>query len=205
MTLPAIQRLQADHVRYETLLCILDHQFHAAEMGEPTDAALLRDILHYLTHHAERAHHAFEDRLFARLEQRDPGIRETLALLQEEHRRIERYGEELHAHFARRAATDSAEAWEPATLNLLQAYIELYRGHLHCEETRVLERLATALTGGDWLELVSGCDWGCDASLLPEADAEYRALKARIGADGRGVWMSDDDTRAADACPLCQA
>jgi len=204
MTLPAIQRLQADHVRYEALLCTLDHQFHAGELGEPPDAALLRDILHYLTHHAERAHHAFEDRLFARLEQRDPSSSETLALLQEEHRRIECYGEELHAHFARLAATDSAAAWDATTLNLLQAYIELYRGHLHCEETRVLERLAATLTGGDWLELVTGCDWGCDASLLPEADAEYQALKARIAVEGRGGWMGDDE-RAADSCPLCQA
>lgn len=202
MTFPAIQRLQDDHAHYEGLLCILDRQFHAAQLGDLPDSALLRDIFYYLTHHAELTHHAFEDRLFTRLKQRDPAITGTLNLLHEEHRRIEGYGNELYAHFARRAATGDTTEWEPATMNLYQAYLELYRGHLRCEETQVIERLVTTLTGSDWLELVSGCDWGCDTSLLPEASAEYHALKARIAADGSGFWMGDDEPRA-DFCPLC--
>ncbi|GAB2800812.1 hypothetical protein GCM10027040_30600 [Halomonas shantousis] len=62
MFISALERLQEDHRGYDGLLCLLDRQLPGARRGDMPSIVLLRDILGYMTRHAERTHHAFEQR-----------------------------------------------------------------------------------------------------------------------------------------------
>lgn len=201
MTIPALKRLQDDHRNFEGLLCILDRQLYGARRDDTPDFILLRDIFHYMTQHPDRTHHAFEDLLFERLALRYSEIQPILDLLHEEHRRIAIYGDELYAKLAAIVEGRAAPDLDLTTMNLAQAYIELYRAHMHCEETQVHGLLAERLIASDWLELVTTCDWGCDPLLRTSADNEYRTLKACIARHEAGFWMGHDER--ADFCPVC--
>ncbi|MEC9483373.1 MAG: hemerythrin domain-containing protein [Halomonas sp.] len=196
-----LDRLQEDHRRYDGLLCILDRQLFGARRGDQPDIVLLHDILGYMTRHAERTHHAFEDRLYERLAARYPALLPTLDVLNEEHRRIAVYGEELYVKLAGMVGMADGAELEPAMMDVLQAYIELYRAHMRCEERQVLGSATADLPGSDWVELVTHCDWRCDPLFRAEADRAYRELKTRIATQGAGYWMGRDER--ADFCPLC--
>ncbi|QEA39266.1 hypothetical protein FGL86_09400 [Pistricoccus aurantiacus] len=202
MSTSLLRYLQGDHQRYDGLLCIAERQLHGARCGDTPDFALLRDIFHYLAHHPDRLHHAFEDRLFERLGERFPEDRPYLDTLQDQHRRIATYGGELYAKFRSIAAGEVDPELDLNTMNLVQAYSELYHAHLRCEETRIFPHLVKWLEDKDWQEMM--------ASILqdtPIADAEeaveFEALRERIAANRTGLWLSDEER--ASFCPLCSA
>ncbi|GAA5174534.1 hemerythrin domain-containing protein [Modicisalibacter zincidurans] len=201
MTIPLLKQLQDDHRDYDGLLCILDRQLAGACKGDMPDFALMRDILHYLTRHAERVHHALEELVFERLAIRHPEIQPTLTLLDEEHRRIRVYGEELYIKFIALSSAGPTAEIDSATTNTIQAYIELYRARMHGEESRWLTSLAETLPASDWLGLLTACDWKCDPLLRPDAAEAFQTLKSHIARNGAGYWMGQD--RKADFCPLC--
>ena len=201
MTISLLKQLQDDHRDYDGLLCILDRQLAGACKGDMPDFALMRDILHYLTQYAERVHHALEERVFERLAIRHPEILPTLTLLDEEHRRIRVYGEELYRKFIALSSAGPTAEIDSATTNTIQAYIELYRARMHSEESRWLTSLAETLPASDWLGLLTACDWKCDPLLRPDAAEAFQTLKSYIARNGAGYWMGQD--RKADFCPLC--
>ena len=199
MSTAILKRLHDDHHRYDGLLCIVERQLHGAELGDSPDFALLRDIFHYLTQHPDRVHHPFEERLFDRLAERCPDDRASLATLREQHQRMAVYGRELHETFQAIAEGKADPELDLNTLNLAQAYSELYHAHLRYEETRIFPHLAQWLSTEDWQEM-----GGTEDGLVDQDDArEFQALRERISANQTGLWLSENEL--AIYCPLCQA
>ncbi|MGC3872569.1 hemerythrin domain-containing protein [Halomonas sp. GXIMD04776] len=199
MSTAILKRLHDDHHHYDGLLCIAERQLHGAQCGDTPDFALLRDIFHYMNHHPDRLHHPFEDRLFERLAERHPDDEASLTILHEQHRRMAIYGRELYETFRAISEGDADPELDLNTLNLAQAYSELYHAHLRCEETRIFPQLAQWLTIEDWQELGGAEDPLTDA----EEDKEFQALRERIGTNHTGLWLSEEER--AIYCPLCQA
>jgi hemerythrin-like domain-containing protein len=190
-----LERLQADHQRYESLLCVLDRQLHVAACHEIPDYSLLAELFHYLTRQPEEWHHRVEDELFERLAERQLLSRETLDVLLEEHRRIETYGRELEAAF-RQMQDKSADEVSSNLLNLAKAFSELYHHHLHTENRQVFSSAAQHVQVDDILP---------DASLNEPADggAGFEQLYRQIAADRTGLQLGHG--AEADYCPLCDA
>lgn len=193
-----LERLHADHYRYEALLCILDRQLHIATCQEVPDYRLLARLFHYLTRQPEEWHHGVEDRVFERLAAREPDSRERLEVLIEEHRRIATYGRELEAKARRLADESPNEELDTNTLNLARAFSELYHHHLHTETHRVFPLLEAHFTEVELERLVP-------ASLVAPAESsdDYQQLYRQIAAGRTGLKLGHDEQ--ADFCPLCDA
>lgn len=190
-----LERLQADHQRYESLLCVLDRQLHVAACHETPDYPLLARLFHYLTRQPEEWHHRVEDRLFERLAERQLLSRETLDVLSEEHRRIETYGRELETAF-RQMEDDPANEASTNLLNLALAFSELYHHHLHTENRHVFSSIAQHVQVDDLLSDVSLNEPG-------DGDSDFEQLYQQIAADRTGLQLGHGEE--ADFCPLCDA
>ncbi|MBB3190339.1 hemerythrin domain-containing protein [Halomonas cerina] len=193
-----LERLHADHYRYEALLCILDRQLHIAACQEVPDHQLLARLFHYLTRQPEEWHHGVEDRLFECLAAHHPVSRELLAVLVEEHHRIATYGRELEAKMRRLADECPDEELDINTLNLARAFSELYHHHLHTENHRVFPLFEVHLPA-DELEHLALAPLVAPAEGSPDFQRLYR----QIAAGRTGLKLGHDEQ--ADFCPLCDA
>ncbi|MDN3522978.1 hemerythrin domain-containing protein [Halomonas ramblicola] len=193
-----LERLHADHHRYQALICILDRQLHIAACDEIPDYRLLARLFHYLTHQPEEWHHRVEDRLFARLAARLPESRELLEVLTEEHRRIARYGRELEERMQHADATPE-EGLDLNVLNLARAFSELYHHHLHTEDHRALPLLEAHFPAAELDDL----DLGVSLASPAEGSPSFQELYRRIAENRTGLRLGHDEQ--ADFCPLCDA
>jgi hemerythrin-like domain-containing protein len=193
-----LERLHADHYRYEALLCILDRQLHIAVCQEIPDYRLLSQLFHYLTEQPGEWHHPVEDRLFDRLAEHHPESRELLEVLIEEHRRIDIYGRELEAK-VRNLDEESEAEMDLTTLNLARAFSELYHHHLYTENHRIFPLLETTLTVTELEDM----DLGASLKAPAEGSPSFQRLYRQIAEDRTGLQLGRGEQ--ADFCPLCDA
>jgi hemerythrin-like domain-containing protein len=193
-----LERLQADHYRYEAQLCILDRQLHIAACEEIPDYGLLARLIHYLTEQPGEWHHRVENRLFDRLADCQPESRECLDVLIEEHRQIDVYGRELEAKF-RRLDEESVAEMDLNTLNLARAFSELYHHHLNTENHRIFPLLEASLPLGD----LDNMDLGISLDAPAEGSPGFQKLYRKIAEGRTGLRLGAGEQ--ADFCPLCDA
>ncbi|MFY0989179.1 hemerythrin domain-containing protein [Halomonas sp. C05BenzN] len=194
-----LERLHADHYRYEALLCILDRQLHIAACDETPDYRLLARLCHYLTRQPEEWHHRVEHTLFERLAACHPDSRDTLEVLVEEHRRITTYGRELEEAF-RRLADEAPDAeLETRRLDLARAFSELYHHHLHTENRHVFPLIEQCIPAEELDRMSPRISLSSPAEGSPGFQRLYRQI-----ADKRtGLRLGHGEQ--ADFCPLCDA
>ncbi|WP_181872820.1 hemerythrin domain-containing protein [Billgrantia montanilacus] len=193
-----LERLHADHYRYEALLCILDRQLHIAVCQEIPDYRLLYQLFHYLTEQPGEWHHPVEDRLFDRLAERHPESRELLEVLIEEHRRIDIYGRELEVK-VRNLDEESEAEMDLTTLNLARAFSELYHHHLYTENHRIFPLLETSLPVTELEDM----DLGASLKAPAEGSPSFQRLYRQIAEGRTGLQLGRGEQ--ADFCPLCGA
>jgi hemerythrin-like domain-containing protein len=161
----------ADHVRFGRLLDKLEKEVALFHTGEQPNYELMRDIVLWLRHYSDGAHHPREDAAFERMVLRDPALRIPVNRLLQEHRVIAYAGESLLARledaanggFAPRADLEAAAA----------TYLVYYRGHMATEEDMILPRAA---------ELLQDADWAAVAAVVPKEDARTeQALRVARG------------------------
>jgi hemerythrin-like domain-containing protein len=78
----------AEHVNFARLLDLLDAQVTAFHHAAHPNYDLMSNILYYLRRFDDGFHHLREDVAFARLIERDPGMRLPINRLLQEHRVI---------------------------------------------------------------------------------------------------------------------
>lgn len=168
----------AEHVRFARLLDFLEVQMAAFHAGERPDYELMRDVVHYLHEYADRFHHPRECVAFERLVAREPGLRDTVEHLLQEHRVIATAGnallqfldEALDDVFIERTAVEAAAAM----------YLVYYRHHLATEEKEALPRAAQLLTDEDWNAVDTAVESVPDPVFGSDAGVRYRALRAQV-------------------------
>lgn len=193
-----LERLHADHYRYEALLCILDRQLHIATCEEVPDYSLLAQLFHYLTEQPGEWHHRVEDQLFRRLAERHPESHEILEVLIEEHRRIDIYGRELE-NKARNLGNASEAEMDLTTLSLARAFSELYHHHLHTENHRIFPLLETSLLAAE----LDNMDLEVSLKAPAEGSPGFQKLYRQIAEGRAGLQLGAGEQ--ADFCPLCDA
>lgn len=170
----------AEHARFSRLLDLLEAQLARFRAGEDPDYDLMRDVVHYLRHFADRVHHVREDVAFELLARRDPGMRLPINRLLQEHRVIGAVGDEL----LRRLDDIAAEAFvERALVEAIAAtYLLYYRHHLATEETEMLPRAAQLLTPQDWEAVAAAVPAVPDPVFGSGVEAHYENLRRQIAA-----------------------
>lgn len=167
-----------EHARFERLLDFLDTQMAYFHEGGHPNYDLMRDIVHYLKHYADRFHHPREDVAFAILAKREPTLAPVIKRLMQEHRVINSAGEALYKFLGdilednviRRDQVETAAA----------TYFVYYRRHMKAEEAEVLPAAARLLDNDDWAAVATAIPPGADPLFGSDVAATYRNLRAQI-------------------------
>ena len=173
----------AEHVRFARLLDFLELQVAVFHDGIDPDYELMRDVIYYLHHYADRYHHPREDVAFACLAQRDPELRLAINRLLQEHRVMASLGETLLKHLEdilkdtiiERATVEAAAA----------SYLVYYRHHLSVEEREVLPHAARLLRPEDWAIVASAVAPVPDPLFGDDVGERYRELHKRVQASAQ--------------------
>jgi hemerythrin-like domain-containing protein len=168
----------AEHMRFARLLDFIEQQMAVFHAGRRPNYELMREVLHYMRHFADRYHHPREDVAFARMGERDPDMKVRINRLLQEHRVIGVAGESLLGYLddilqdimVRRARVEAAAA----------TYLVYYRHHLDTEESTVLPRAAQVLTPDDWSAVASAVPPVPDPLFGDDVLARYRELRAQL-------------------------
>lgn len=168
----------SEHLRFARLLDFLDREMAIFHEGAHPQYELMRDVVYYLHHFADRFHHPREDVAFARLVERDPSRRLAVNRLLQEHRVIGAAGETLlglledilRDTVIERATVEAAAA----------TYLVYYRHHLVSEESDVLPRAAQILTPQDWVAVATAVPTAADPLFGSDVGARYRELHEQI-------------------------
>jgi len=170
----------AEHMRFASLLDFIEQQMAAFHAGQDPDYELLRDVVYYLHHYADRYHHPREDVAFERLVKRDPALSVPINRLLQEHRVLDSAGRTLLELLDdilgdvvhERTAVEAAAA----------TYLVYYRHHLNVEEDEILPRAARLLGPADWAAVATAVPAVPDP-LFGDAVAErYHELRRRLTA-----------------------
>jgi hemerythrin-like domain-containing protein len=168
----------AEHLRFASLLDFIERQMAAFHEGRDPDYELLRDVVYYLHHYADRYHHPREDAAFERLAKRRPRLRLPINRLLQEHRVLEAAGksllrcldEILEDVVTRRETVESAAA----------TYLFYYRHHLASEESTILPQAARALKPEDWAAVAAAVPPAADPLFGDDPAERYRELRRQL-------------------------
>jgi hemerythrin-like domain-containing protein len=172
-----------EHINFARLLDILEEQVTAFRRGVGPNYALMADILYYMRNFADRVHHPREDVAYARLAERDPGIKLVANRLLQEHRVLATAGDDLLAHINEagedivtpRAALEAAAA----------TYLVYYRHHLSTEERDVMPRAAQVLTEQDWAAVEATLPASPDPLFGGNVLERFETLRRQIDLDAK--------------------
>jgi hemerythrin-like domain-containing protein len=168
----------AEHVRFASLLDYIEQQMDAFHAGRDPDFELLRDVVYYLHHYADRYHHPRENVAFARLVARDPWIGLVIGRILQEHRVLENAGESLL-----KLLDDILEdvVIPRETVEVAAAtYLVYYRHHLAAEEAEILPRAARTLKPEDWAAVAAAVAAVPDPLFGDDVAERYRELRRRL-------------------------
>jgi hemerythrin-like domain-containing protein len=168
----------AEHLRFASLLDFIEQQMTAFHLGQDPDYDLLRDVVYYLHHYADRYHHPREDAALARLLRRDPALGPSINRLLQEHRVLESTGKVLLDYLGDiledsvipRGKVEAAAA----------TYLLYFRHHLAAEESEVLPRAARILKPEDWAAVAAAVPAVPDPLFGDDVGERYRELRKRL-------------------------
>ncbi len=143
-----IAALERDHANITKLLEILESEILAIEVGKTPDYPLMQDIMRYMAQYPDRLHHPKEDLIFVQLLKREPGVRDDVEDLLEEHISIALAGQEFD-RLLRKSAVDSVDVREQLGTSAF-AYIRALREHMLKEERELFALAKAIFTKEDW-------------------------------------------------------
>jgi hemerythrin-like domain-containing protein len=168
----------SEHMRFSRLLDYFEQQMGAFHSGQHPDYDLMRDVVYYLHHFADRFHHPREDVAFARMVKHDPDMQLAISRLLQEHRVIGVAGEALLKCLD--DILDDAVIERSTVEAAAATYLLYYRHHLAAEEAEVLPRAAELLTPDDWAAVASAVSPVPDPLFGDDVGARYRGLRDQI-------------------------
>ena len=149
--------------------------FH--EGGHP-NYDLMRDVIYYLQHYADRYHHPREDMAFELMLKHKPALAPDVKRLIHEHRVIKTVGNKLYKYlediiedaFIAREVVEAA----PATC------LVYYRNHINTEEMEVLPQAIHLLQEEDRAQVAAAVPTTPDPLFGNDIGARYRDLRIQI-------------------------
>lgn len=178
----AVRMWRDEHARFARLLDFLDTQMMAFHEGGHPNYELMRDVIYYLQHYADRYHHPREDVAFALMLEREPALSPVIKRLMHEHRVINTVSAQLYKHlddiledaFIARETVESTAA----------TYLVYYRCHIQSEDTDILPQAAKLLKPADWAKVAAAIPAAADPLFGSDVAARYRDLHVQIAREG---------------------
>ena len=143
-----IDKLQSDHAHIGRLIGMLEEQVRLIHAEKSPDAALMQDIMAYMTHYPDLIHHPLEDLIFEHIIRLDPSAQEILKSLSSEHDAMARAGHAL------KASVDCLESEALVRRDVLDQqasdYVILVRKHMQTEEKHAFPLARKLLNEDEW-------------------------------------------------------
>ena len=168
----------AEHVNFAALLNRLEAELQRFHKGESPDYQLMLDIMFYMTHYPDVLHHPKEDLAFARLKERDAGVRAIVDELAGQHAQLKATGEALVNaldEIVDGSITSREHVEAPG-----RAYLSDFRRHMILEETSILPLAAKLLNDDDWAEINAAIRHVDDPLVGENAEERFAALRRQI-------------------------
>lgn len=179
--------LRDDHAGLSRVMREVDAQQSMLQTSPETARPVLADAMRYLLVYQHSVHHPREDRLFARIRAREPGLYRNMDRLVREHRSGQQRAEVLAGELAR---TTMAQLRGKAGLRLarqLQQYVVHTREHMKREEAVFYTGSERVLRASDWAALMEGASQRDPALDLNRLATRYPRLAARLAEAERSV------------------
>lgn len=143
-----LDKLLADHAHIARLLVLLEEQVRLIHNGKNPDAALMQDIMSYMTHYPDLIHHPLEDLIFEHVSALDDSARTVLASLTAEHDQLAHLAHDLKIY------VDSLESESLVRRDLLDRlaneFVVGVRRHMQQEEQHAFPLAGRLLDDGEW-------------------------------------------------------
>lgn len=143
-----LDKLLADHAHIARLLLMFEEQVRLIHAGENPDAALMQDIMGFMTHYPDLIHHPLEDLMFEHMQALDPEASAVLGSLTAEHDRLAHLGHDLKVY------VDSLESESLVRRDLLDQlateYLVSVRKHIKDEEDHAFPLARKLLDSREW-------------------------------------------------------
>ena len=169
---------RAEHKHFARLLELLEQQVVAFHADDGPNYELMLDVVSYLRYFPDRYHHPREDVAFARLLQRDPGMKVLIERMLQEHRVIVAAGTELLSYLQQ--VVDDVVVERARVEAAAATYLVYYRRHLALEDRDIVPRAEELLTPQDWEAVVAANPAGPDPLFGEDSDPRYRELRRQI-------------------------
>jgi hemerythrin-like domain-containing protein len=179
----SISAWNRDHTNFAVLLDLLERQLDLFHQGESADYELMSDIMFYMTHYTDLVHHPREDLAFARICEREPGMRAVVDELTMQHVQLRETGQALIGaldDIVNGSITSRERVEAPA-----RKYVELFRNHMEREETVLQPVVTHLLQARDWEAIDATLSHIEDPLFGSKGEERYAALRQQIAREAR--------------------
>jgi hemerythrin-like domain-containing protein len=173
-----LQQLHTDHEHVAQLLDILEGQLNHVHNAESTDFALLRDVMHYMTHYPDRIHHPLENLVIEKLIERDPSIRSAAMLIVQEHRGLAEKSETFLEMVGRVADGEMVLREDIEARG--RDYVTFLRTHMEKEDKDIFPLAEKLLTKEDLQQVADAIERRADPVFGAIVETQYEELYAFI-------------------------
>ena len=177
-----MRALRRDHAGLSRVLREIDTQAERLTKAPDDAGPLLAEAMRYLLRYHHAFHHPREDRLFARIRERDPELDATLADLSDEHEVGEAEAERLACDLEAATVKQLRGRSGRRLAERVNEYVRHTRAHMRHEEAVFYARAESALDAEDWRYII-GSDHGPQDPLadLAEMGNSYPRLASSLG------------------------
>lgn len=169
-----LDKLIEDHAHIARLLDLFEEQLDLMHAGENPDAALMQDIMAYMTHYPDLIHHPLEDLVFEHVMRRDTDAVMVLNSLLAEHDELADAGHRLKMWVDR---LESESLVKRDTLEKLSRdYLFFLRRHMGEEERHAFPLAIKVLDSGEWEAIRSEFKVKDHEVFGSALDSQYQAL-----------------------------
>jgi hemerythrin-like domain-containing protein len=179
--------LRDDHAGLSRVLREIDAQQSLLRSSPETARPVLGEAMRYLLVYQHSVHHPREDRLFARIRGREPGLYRNMSSLVREHRTGQLQAEALAGELSRATPAQLRGRTGERLAKQLQAYVRHTRAHMLREEAVFYTGSERVLQASDWAVLMEGAEQRDPAGDLARLAARYPRLAARLSQPERQV------------------
>jgi hemerythrin-like domain-containing protein len=179
--------LRDDHAGLSRVLREIDAQQSLLRSSPETARPVLGEAMRYLLVYQHSVHHPREDRLFARIRGREPGLYRNMSSLVREHRTGQLQAEALAGELSRATPAQLRGRTGERLAKQLQAYVRHTRAHMLREEAVFYTGSERVLQASDWAALMEGAEQRDPAGDLARLAARYPRLAARLSQPERQV------------------
>ena len=179
--------LRDDHAGLSRVLREIDAQQSVLQSSPETARPVLGEAMRYLLVYQHSVHHPREDRLFARIRGREPGLYRNMSSLVREHRTGQQQAEALAGELARATPAQLRGRTGERLAKQLQAYVRHTRAHMRREEAVFYTGSERVLRASDWEVLMEGTEQRDPAGDLARLSSRYPRLAARLSRPERQV------------------